>query len=100
MVAEALAGARRVVVVERALAVGAGGIVSGDVRLALAGTGTPLSSVVAGLGGRPVTTTSLRDMIGRAVRDELGDLTFLDLDTAVVDRELARLHPSGRTVPS
>ncbi|WP_421742583.1 hypothetical protein [Cellulomonas sp.] len=98
--ADALAGARRVVVIERALAVGAGGIVSGDVRLALAGTGIGQRTVIAGLGGRPVTTTSLRELLGRAVRDELPDLTFLDLDTAVVDRELARLHPSARKVPS
>ena len=98
--AAALAGARRVVVIERALAVGAGGIVSGDVRLALAGTGIGQRTVIAGLGGRPVTTTSLRELLGRAVRDELPELTFLDLDTAVVDRELARLHPSLREVRS
>ncbi|NUU18974.1 pyruvate ferredoxin oxidoreductase [Cellulomonas humilata] len=98
--AAALAGARRVVVIERALAVGAGGIVSGDVRLALAGTGIDQRTVIAGLGGRPVTTTSLRELLGRAVRGELPGLTFLDLDTAVVERELARLHPSARKVPS
>ena len=88
------------VVIERALAVGAGGIVSGDVRLALAGTGIGQRTVIAGLGGRPVTTTSLRELLGRAVRDELPELTFLDLDTAVVDRELARLRPSLREVRS
>ncbi|KRD43477.1 pyruvate ferredoxin oxidoreductase [Cellulomonas sp. Root930] len=98
--ADALAGVRRVVVIERALAVGAGGIVSGDVRLALAGTGIGQRTVIAGLGGRPVTTTSLRELLGRAVRDELPELTFLDLDTAVVDRELERLHPSLREVRS
>ncbi|WP_421735734.1 hypothetical protein [Cellulomonas sp.] len=98
--AAAVAGARRVVVIERALAVGAGGIVSGDVRLALAGSGIGQRTVIAGLGGRPVTTTSLRELLGRAVRDELPELTFLDLDTAVVDRELERLHPSPRKVPS
>lgn len=98
--ADALAEARRVVVIERALAVGAGGIVSGDVRLALAGTGIDLRTVVAGLGGRPVTTTSLRELLGRAVRDELPELTFLDLDTTVVDRELARLQPTAKRVPS
>lgn len=95
-VAAALAGARRVVVIERALAVGAGGIVSGDVRLALAGAGTGQTTVIAGLGGRPVTTASLREVLGRAVRDGLPDLTFLDLDTAVVERELARLRPRPR----
>ncbi len=95
-----LTDARRVVVIERALAVGAGGIVSGDVRLALAGLDTEIRTVVAGLGGRPVTTASLRAVLRRAVADDLPELTFLDLDTAVVDRELALLHPTPRTVPS
>lgn len=98
--ADVVGGARRVVVIERALAVGAGGIVSGDVRLALSGTTTDVRTVVAGLGGRPVTTASLRELLDRAARDALPDLTFLDLDTTVVDRELARLHPTSKEVPS
>ncbi|MBC7549954.1 MAG: pyruvate ferredoxin oxidoreductase [Cellulomonas sp.] len=93
----AIAGARRVVVIERALAVGAGGIVAGDVRIALTGTGIGQRTVIAGLGGRPITTSSLREMLGRAVRDELPALTFLDLDTEVVERELRRLHPGDRS---
>jgi len=88
----ALAGARRVVVIDRALAVGVGGIVAGDVRHALSGTGISQCTVIAGLGGRSITTEALREMLGRAVADELGALTFLDLETDVVDRELARLH--------
>ena len=48
----ALAGADRVIVLERAFAPGAGGIVSADVRAALAGTPPRVSTVVAGLGGR------------------------------------------------
>jgi len=92
----ALGQARRVVVVERALAVGAGGIVAGDVRIALAGTGIGERTVIAGLGGRPITIASLRTMLGRAVRDELPPLTFLDLDTETVERELDRLHAGDR----
>ena len=88
----ALAGARRVVVIDRALAVGSGGIVAADVRTALAGTGIAERTVIAGLGGRSITSESLREMIGRAVRDELPALTFLDLDAGLVDRELTRLR--------
>jgi len=87
-----LGGARRVVVIDRALAVGIGGIVAADVRAALSGTGIGERTVIAGLGGRAISTGSLRAMLGRAVRDELPALTFLDLDTALVDRELTRLH--------
>ena len=92
----ALAGARRVVVIERALALGSDGIVASDVRAALVGTGIGQRTVVAGLGGRPITTPSLREMLGRAVRDELPAMTFLDLDTALVERELDRLHAVDR----
>ena len=48
----ALVHAKRVVVVEKCLSPGAGGIVSADVRKALAGTGVTTHTAVAGLGGR------------------------------------------------
>jgi pyruvate ferredoxin oxidoreductase alpha subunit len=94
-VREALAHASRVVVVEKAFAVGAGGIVGQNVRLALAGLPPVVHDVVAGLGGRAITQRSLRGLVLDAIagRLEPNRLTFLDLDTAVVERELER--PSG-----
>ena len=53
----ALAGPERVVVLEKALAVGVGGIVSANVRMALSGIPLHGYTVVAGLGGRPITQT-------------------------------------------
>ena len=85
----ALGHAQRVVVLEKAFAVGVGGIVGQNVRLALSGLPVLVHDVVAGLGGRPITKASLLRMLG----DELGPLTFLDLDVDRVERELAR--PSG-----
>ena len=99
-VRRALAGARRVVVVEKAFAVGAGGIVGQNVRLALDGLGIQVHDVIAGLGGRAITRASLRGVFGRALAGELGNgMTFLDLDLPVVERELARLARPGRTGP-
>jgi pyruvate ferredoxin oxidoreductase alpha subunit len=92
----ALADAKRVVVLERALAVGVGGIVASDVRAALAGRSIEERTVIAGLGGRPITVASLRELVTRAVAGELEPLTFLDLDTAVVERELARVDGDAR----
>ena len=86
-VREALARAKRVVVLERALAPGVGGIVVADVGSALAGLDIPLHTVIAGLGGRAITRRSLRAILES---DELGDLHFLDLNSDVVERELAR----------
>jgi pyruvate ferredoxin oxidoreductase alpha subunit len=88
-VREALAGAKRVVVVEKALAVGVGGIVGQNVRLALEGLSPQVYDVVAGLGGRPITKASLSDLFTRAAAGELEQLTFLDVDWGVIERELA-----------
>jgi pyruvate ferredoxin oxidoreductase alpha subunit len=88
-VREALIDARRVVVLDRAMTPAAGGPLAADVRLALAGAPVRIDGVVAGLGGRPVTTASLRNLLDEAVHDRLEALTFLDLDTDVVRRELA-----------
>jgi pyruvate ferredoxin oxidoreductase alpha subunit len=96
---EALAGAKRVVVVEKAFAVGAGGIVGQNVRLALSGLTPTVYDVVAGLGGRPITKESLRRLFGEALADTLGRLTFLDLNTELVARELERMGADPKSGP-
>lgn len=83
----ALRGARRVVVLERAVAAGMGGIVTADVRGSV--PATPITTVIAGLGGRAVTKKSLRALFADAVADQLEPLTFLDLKRDVVQRELS-----------
>jgi pyruvate ferredoxin oxidoreductase alpha subunit len=100
-VCEALQNAKRVVVVEKAFAVGAGGIVGLNVRVALTGQSTPIYDVVAGLGGRAITHASLRQLFERALRDELDPqlLTFLDLDTKLVQREIERGREKRRSGP-
>jgi pyruvate ferredoxin oxidoreductase alpha subunit len=91
-VCAALAGASRVIVVERAFAVGSGGIVGQDVRLAMGHGSARVYDVVAGLGGRPVTRASLRRLFDDVLADRIDDqhLHFLDLRTDVVERELGR----------
>jgi pyruvate ferredoxin oxidoreductase alpha subunit len=95
-----LGNARRVVVLERALAVGVGGIVSQNVRTALSGIRLDGHTVIAGLGGRPITKASLHRLFADAVAGRLGHLTFLDLDTELVERELARMAATRRSGPS
>ncbi len=56
----AVGGCQRVVVLEKALAVGIGGIVSANVRMALSGIALHGYTVIAGLGGRAITKASLR----------------------------------------
>jgi pyruvate ferredoxin oxidoreductase alpha subunit len=92
-VREALADAERIVVIEKAFAVGAGGIVGQNVRLALSGLAPTVYDVVAGLGGRPITTDSLHALFDDvlAERIEPARLHFLDMDWELVGRELERL---------
>lgn len=82
-VANSLAGARHVVVIDRALATGDGGFLAADVRGAL-GAGVPCSNVIAGLGGRAVTRASLARYLEAAAAGSAERLAFLDLDTAMV----------------
>ncbi len=95
----ALAGSRRVLVIEKALAVGVGGIVSENVRAALAGVAIDSHTVIAGLGGRPITKASLRGLFAEAVAERLQALSFLDMDWDVVNRELQRMRASRASGP-
>jgi pyruvate ferredoxin oxidoreductase alpha subunit len=86
----ALGHAKRVVVLEKALAVGIGGIVSANVRMALSGIQLHGYTVIAGLGGRAITKRSLHGLLADALEDKLQPLTFLDMDWKIVERELER----------
>jgi pyruvate ferredoxin oxidoreductase alpha subunit len=96
---QALLHAKRIVVLEKALAIGIGGIVSLNVRIALSGKPQPVHTVIAGLGGRPITKDSLRRLFRDAATGRLHQLTFLDLDMGLVDRELQRIRDNRRSGP-
>lgn len=100
-VREALGHATRVVVVEKAFAVGAGGIVGQNTRDATRGLPVEVYDVVAGLGGRPVTRASLRRLLDDVLAGQVDPqrLHFLDLDLALVQRELERSRHGRRPGP-
>ncbi len=79
----ALDGARRVVVVDRAVAAGGTGFLFADTRPAVP-AGAEMTGVIAGLGGRPVTRASLRDHLATVLAGQAAPLTFLDLRPAPV----------------
>jgi pyruvate ferredoxin oxidoreductase alpha subunit len=91
-VRQALAGTERVIVLNRAFSVGSGSILGQDVRLTVAGSGSTVYDVVAGLGGRPVTRASVRILIDDVIADKVDpdELHFLDLDEQLVEHELQR----------
>ena len=96
----ALEKATRVVILEKCMAVGIGGIVSDGVRKALYNTAVKSHTVIAGLGGRPIPMQSLVDLFQRAARDGLDPLNFLDLNWEVINRELARGRQQRRAGPT
>jgi pyruvate ferredoxin oxidoreductase alpha subunit len=98
-VRDALGHANRVVVLEKALAVGIGGIVSANVRMALSGIQLHGYTVIAGLGGRPITKESLLKMLADALEDRLEALSFLDMDWGRVQAELERMQADRRSGP-
>ncbi len=87
---DALSDTKRVLVLEKALSIGIGGIVSANIHNILDRQGGQINTVIAGLGGRPVTKTSLRKLFAQALAGELHDMTFLDLDQELVEREIKR----------
>jgi pyruvate ferredoxin oxidoreductase alpha subunit len=94
-VRQALSNARRVIVLEKSLAVGLGGIVSTNVRTAL-DRAIPVHTVIAGLGGRPITRSSLTKVFGS---EKLEHTSFLDLDHPLVEKVLAREKELRRSGP-
>jgi len=79
-IADALRHVKRVVVLDRAVSLGAGGIVAGEVRAALGDHASAVVSVVGGLGGRDVSRRTLR----RAF--ESTEDGWIDLNTELVIR--------------
>jgi pyruvate ferredoxin oxidoreductase alpha subunit len=98
-VREALAGAKRVLVLEKSLAVGLGGIVSNNVSASYHGASDDVYTVIAGLGGRSITRGSLHRIFAAAAAGSLEPVTFLDLDHSLVDRVLAREREQRRSGP-
>jgi pyruvate ferredoxin oxidoreductase alpha subunit len=88
----ALAHARDVVVIEKALDAGMGGPLASNISIALRDLPRPpkLHSAIAGLGGRPITKASLHKLFARAQVQPWEGPHFLDLNERVVGRELHR----------
>ncbi|MDR4459069.1 MAG: pyruvate ferredoxin oxidoreductase [Nitrospirales bacterium] len=92
--------AKRMIVIEKDLAVGKGGIVSSDVKMALQGLPIIVDTVIAGLGGRPIPTSSVIDLVKQACLEGLEEPHFLDLNWDIINRELTRQQAQRRSGPA
>ncbi|MBI3429735.1 MAG: pyruvate ferredoxin oxidoreductase [Actinobacteria bacterium] len=89
-VRKAMPHAKRIIVIEKSFQIGIGGIVAENVKSAIAGLNIASYTVIAGLGGRPITKTSLHSLFEKGMAEKLEALTFLDLEREVVERETIR----------
>jgi pyruvate ferredoxin oxidoreductase alpha subunit len=96
---EALQGAKRIVVVEKYLAPGSGGILSRNIRESLRTTAADyrVDTIIAGLGGRAIPKASLLAALKAPPTDET---VFLDMNWNAVKQELAREATRRRTGPT
>jgi len=97
-----LTGASHVVVVEKSFAIGMGGQLANNVDLALRNTpnAPQVHSAVAGLGGRPITRPSLRKLFRQAMAQPWEGIQFLDLNEAIVAKEIHRARKVRRSGPT
>jgi len=65
---------KRIIVLEKAISIGAGGIVAAELRAALhqAGIMTPVESVIGGLGGRDLTPDVIEALFQESSINEVG----------------------------
>ncbi len=88
--AQMLKGIKRVIVIDRALQVGIGGVVTQDVIRATRKMPLDVHCVIAGLGGRAMTIQSFKKVFNQALNNSLEELHFLDLNHEAVQEELKR----------
>ena len=75
-------------------------MVASNVRMSLGNRSIPVHTVIAGLGGRPITMTSIREMLEAAADDRLPEVRFLDLDHAAVEHEIVRARATRKSGPT
>src|SRR3954447_20970582 len=99
---EVLVAAKHVVVVEKSFAQGMGGQLANNVDLALRNVaGAPqVHSAVAGLGGRPITRSSLHRLFRQALVQPWEGVHFLDLNEAIVAKEIHHVRKVRRSGPA
>jgi pyruvate ferredoxin oxidoreductase alpha subunit len=99
---EVLVRTKHVVVIEKSFAIGMGGQLANNVDLALRNTpnAPQVHSVIAGLGGRPITRKSLHRIFRRALTQPWEGVHFLDLNEQIVAEELHHVRKVRRSGPT
>lgn len=81
---KALSHAKRIIVLEKAFAVGIGGILSQEIELSVKDSDCTVDSIIAGLGGRAITKPMLKDYLAKK---DVEKTTFLGLNKDIIRTE-------------
>jgi pyruvate ferredoxin oxidoreductase alpha subunit len=84
-----LKNAKRIIVVEKSLAVGIGGILSREVELTMKGCDVDVITVVAGLGGRNITKSMLKECFNKKSHEKI---TFLGLRNDIIGKQYVPIN--------
>jgi len=94
---EALKNAKHVLVVEKAIAAGQGGVLAAHIRLAGLHETVPLTTLIVGLGGRPIFKKSLAAFVEKIGTPKTNELYFLDLKEKVIEAEERKMEEDRRS---
>lgn len=96
-----LDGHKNVLVVERSFDIGMGGPLANDIGQVLRNLPNPpyVLSAIAGLGGRPITRPSLRELFRKAKEQPWEGMHFLDLNEKVVAAEIEHMKSTRHSGP-
>jgi pyruvate ferredoxin oxidoreductase alpha subunit len=99
---DALIGSKHVVVVEKSFAIGIGGQLANNVDFALRNTAQApqLHSVIAGLGGRAITRSSLQRVFRQALAEPWEGMHFLDLNDTIIGKEIHHVRKVRQSGPT
>ena len=85
---DAVRNSKKIVVIEKALAPGSGGILSAEVESAISGMGIEVRSVIAGLGGKQITSAMIKEYL---LGNNDSGTTFLGLNHDLVNEKYHHL---------
>jgi pyruvate ferredoxin oxidoreductase alpha subunit len=99
---QALSRAKDVIVIDKALDAGMGGPLASNIAIALRPlpNAPRMHSAIVGLGGRPVTKTSLHRLFRQALIQPWEGPHFLDLNERVISSEIHRRGKARRSGPA
>lgn len=83
-VKNALRNAKNIIVLEKAFAPGCGGILAKDVEEAVGNSDSKVFSIIAGLGGRKITSDMIREYL---LQDTYPKCEFLGLEKGIIEKE-------------